>query len=55
MKTVGHVLEEIDRVVNMLDKLEMSGDTIGRNIDTEELKDTLHNYRTMLLALPVKQ
>ena len=55
MKTVGHVLEEINRVTNTLDELEMSEDTIGRDIDTEELKNTLHNYRTMLLALPVKQ
>ena len=55
MKTVGHVLEEINRVTNILDKLEMSEGTIGRNIDTEELKNTLHNYWTMLLAQPVKQ
>lgn len=54
MKTVNDVLKEINCIRSMLDKLEMSDDTIGRGIDTEELKDTLHNYWSMLLALPVK-
>lgn len=54
MKTVNEVLEEIRRITTTLDKLEMSDDTIGRGIDTDELKDVSHRYWSMLLALPVK-
>lgn len=54
MKTVSDVVEEINRISDTLDRLEMSEDTIGRGIDTDELKDTLRNYWSMLLALPVK-